>query len=280
MQIHLTGSDTVFIKLCLKLFFTSLVLSILPHLLHLNVGCTVCYCVFLYILTVAFLVYSHFILDIKYQTNSRNLFVKNLLKSGKFQALPDVPIYTTSTSSASAEVVRCLYLTCNSYQRDLFETKGYVIFVGSKSELKDFLRKKSIFGYFSKSFKYILVYTTYEEKTNGVSSLNVVPLDDIKSTFWHEWGHFLDFLNNNISKTVWFKDIYKTEKKDFYSSVSELYPNINKHSRLFKSFSNEFKNSSEYFACYYSKHHRGLVHSDYLSTLFDRLDGVSSADKH
>ena len=216
------------------------------------------------------LFYSHFLLNIKYQKGNIRKKIKRKLIN--FRHLEDVPIYFTKNQDIYVEFLRDFLFTLQKKEYSTFIEKGYIFILGTYDDLKSFNRQKGITGLFSKYNKYILLYTDGLDKENG--KFVPIPMLQFKSTFYHEWGHFVDYLNNFISDTISFQRYFYNKKQEIdnsirfmYSGNIVLYYRKNPLRNLY-----EFKSSSEYFAVNYSRFRIGLTTGDsYLDSIFENL---------
>ena len=148
-------------------------------------------------------------------------------------------------------------------QKEIFIKKGYIIVIGTPKELLNITRLKKINGVFSHYEKYILLYI--DEKTTK---------ENFESTFYHEWGHFVDYSNYYPSNTLKFKAIFFGEKQKFNSSIRFLYSNNlpyylkrNPHVNMY-----ELTSASEYFAVNYSKYKRQTLKDKRLIDIFSKIE--------
>lgn len=148
-------------------------------------------------------------------------------------------------------------------QKDVFKDKGYLIVIGTKDELKKISKIKNITGLFSHYEKYILLYI--DENTTE---------DAFESTFYHEWGHFVDYYNNYYSNTINFKKIFSKEKQAFNYSIRFLYsnnlPQYLKHHPHITMY--ELTSASEYFAVNYSKYKRNTLRDKRLIEIYNKVE--------
>ena len=137
-----------------------------------------------------------------------------------------------------------------------FEEKGFVIIVGNP------LNKKGINGVFDHIQKYIMICVEGRNE------------DDIISTFYHEWGHFLDYYWNYISDMPAFKSQFVKYKRACKKHVRDFYKlnkiKCEKKIPLLNAY--EFTSPSEYFAVNYSRHKRNELSSQFFKTIFDEID--------
>ena len=278
--IEMNGSQIKFINLCLRLLIIDVLFGILPIMLYdLTMLEMIVYYGILFITSLCCIAYCYRMIFIKYQKNSICRKTKRKLDKNNFYKLENSPIYTTYKSDGYGYFAKELYLSCKEEQRKLFEEKGYVIIVGSKEELKSFAKQKFINGYFSRVDKYILVYTESETSDKKPYDIKIVTRTVFASTFWHEWGHFIDFANNYISNSCGFIKYFNDRRSYFKHSVRFMcaglpslycrkYPKINLY---------ELSSTSEFFACKYSDYKMNRPISEYLKNIFYKLEGIESA---
>lgn len=277
----MNGSQIKYTILCIKLLILNLVFGSLPIILYdFNILEMFFYYGVLCIMSFWCLIYCYKMVYITYQDNKYSKRTIDKLHKNGFFRLGDSPVFSTYKSDGYGSLAKELYYSCKEFQRKLFEEKGYVIIVGSKEELKSFSKQRFINGYFSRIEKYILLYTDCETTDKKPYDIKIVSRTSFTSTFWHEWGHFLDFSNNYISETFCFSKFYKDVKNKFNFSVRFLCAGI--PSLYFRRYPKislyELVSSSEYFACKYSEYKRGVLLSDYLVKTFDKVEGVENVN--
>lgn len=137
-----------------------------------------------------------------------------------------------------------------------FEQKGFVIIVGNPQN------KKGINGLFDHVQKYIMICIDGRKE------------EDIIATFYHEWGHFLDYYWNYISDMPSFKSYFNSYKRSCRKHVKQFYKlnNMKCERKIPLLESYEFSSASEYLAINYSKYKRNELSSQFLYTLCDEMD--------
>lgn len=277
--VKMNGSQVKFINLCLRLLTIDILFGIVPITLYvLTVPEMIIYYGILCITSLCCIVYCYRMIFIKYQSNNICKKTRRKLDKNNFYKLEDCPIYSTYKSDGYGYLAKELYLSCKEEQRKLFEEKGYVIIVGSKLELRCFAKQKFINGYFSRVDKYILIYTECETSHEKPYDIKIMTRTAFSSTFWHEWGHFVDFSNNYISDTRGFMKYFYDRKSYFKYSIRFMCAGI--PSLYFRKYPNidlyELRNSSEFFACKYSDYRMNKPIDNYLKDVFDKLEGVEN----
>lgn len=275
----LKGSDIKFLKSIIRLIIIDVIFGLLPIFLYeLELLDYFVYYGVLIIMSVGCSLYSYGLLHISSQSSKRKKkTLKKLHKAGLYQ-LGNSPVFSTSKSDGYGSFAKELYFTCQEKQRELFENKGYVIIVGSKDELKKFSTRRFISGYFSRVDKYIMLFTDCETSEKKPYDIKIVTKTDFSRTFYHEWGHFVDFANDYVSETFGFLRYFNGIKRHYKQSVRLLcsgmpslyfrkYPKIDLY---------ELVSSSEYFASYYSIYRRESTVSKYLRNTFDKLEGIEN----
>jgi len=198
------------------------------------------------------------------------------LKKSHFQKIENYPIYTTEDSSGYGALAQELYDSIIEKQKAIFIEKGYIIIVGSKKELRCLSRDKFINGYFSKVNKYILLFTDCETSPKKPYNIKTVSISSFRMTFYHEWGHFLDYANSNISETIPFLRNFYSEKQKFKTIVRFSCAGI--PSLYFRRFPKidlyELVNNSEYFAVHYSRYRLNILYNYKLKEIFEGLERV------
>ena len=226
------------------------------------------------VVSIGCLFWCYRVINIDCLDNKENKRTLRKLEKSDFYKIENYPIYTTNNSNGYAAVIQEIYDTLNMSQRKGIENKGFVLIVGSKNELKLFSKEHFINGYFSKVGKYILLFTDCEISKEKPYTVKLLTITSFRSTFYHEWGHFVDYLNYSISESIGFKRYFNDEKSCFVASVRFLYSGMpsfylkrNPQKNLY-----ELKNSSEYFACKYSEYQRGVLLPEYLMNLFESIE--------
>lgn len=257
----------IFLKVCLLnfLFIWLFLFFCNPTLIEILV-----YIILIFIISIVNLFYCHFLLKIKYQKGKIRKKIKRRLIN--FKNLECVPIYFTGNQEKYAELLKDFLLTLQEEEYSTFIEKGYIFIVGTYQDLKSFNKQKGITGLFSKYNKYILLYTDGLDKENG--KFVPIPMLQFKATFYHEWGHFVDYLNSFISDTISFQYHYYKKKKEIDNSVRFMYSGnlcLYLRNNPLKNLY-EFKSSSEYFAVNYSRYRMGSTTGDsYLDSIFENL---------
>lgn len=175
-------------------------------------------------------------------------------------------IYYNEIPDEFSEFVNLLLTTIKKEQLDDFIQYDYKIVIGFQRELNIFCKRKNISGLFDKMHRVILLYIPDDNSISFCHSL--------KGTFYHEWGHFLDYTNNMISETMKYKGEYKKQKRFFEQRVRLLYSN-NLRMYLFQNPIHnlyELKNSCEYFAVNYSNYRLGLTCNKLYFEFFHNLE--------
>lgn len=144
----------------------------------------------------------------------------------------------------------------NEKQFQEFKDKGFLLIVG------DLLNTKNTSGLFSHGEKYIIIYTRNYSK------------QEVISTFYHEWGHFLDFYWNYISDSPTFKMYFIKNKNYINNSIRFLYGNSMFLYQSKHTYTNlyEYTSSSEYLAVNYSRWKRNELSSTFLCPIFEYMD--------
>lgn len=269
------GSNVRFIKLCFKLIFLYVAFGLFSsYCMDYSPFDLLSFHIFMIVISVCCLIWCYRIVNINCLSNklSNNTYKK--LKKSDFYQVDNYPIYTTQRSNGYAAVIEEVYQNLNPNQRKTFENKGFVIIVGSKEELKLFSKERFINGYFSRVGKYILLFTDCEISREKPYIIKSCTISSFRSTFYHEWGHFVDYANFFLSETLRFKNYYHREKSRFVTTIRFLYSGMPRFyfRRNPKSELYELKSSSEYFACKYSEYQRGVILSDYLMKLFESVE--------
>lgn len=266
----MSGSTFKFIKMSLFVVFIYIVFNTyLLSLYTLTVNEMFFSQSVMLLISILTLLYCYMILFIDFQKPSMN---KRILKKLKDFNRNGNIFYTDSAEKYYNYYMKEILSTIKESQLELFENKGYVIIIGSCDELSKFTKLKGITGLFSKTEKYILLYTDFYYKENNL--LQIVNAYNFKSTFYHEWGHFLDYANRNISYTLGFQKEFNKIRNSFRDNVRFYYSGL--PSLFFRKYPNfnlyELSSSSEYFASSYSKYKMNFNCGDYFRNVFDKIE--------
>lgn len=210
--------------------------------------------------------------NINLQNNEIKSFVSSKLKENKFYKISDFPIYCTNNSLEYASLILGYLDNINENQKQKFIEKGFVIIVEDYSNLEKWgFTKKVGDGLFDCSRKMILL--SQSPAITFFSNISRTPEVLFKKAFYHEWGHFVDYMYGLISETPKVILSYKNKKKDFKS--------VKKKSKFLKPY--ELTNAAEYFAEHYSKYktvinfnsafprYRSFVD---LTDIFDNIESI------
>lgn len=198
---------------------------------------------------------------IDFRSNKKSSKIIKKVNSLGMKECSDFPVYYSNE-----EYMHYLFNLLDKIsdkQKEIFKNKGYIIVIGTVDELKKITKIKRINGLFSHYEKYILLYI--DEKTTQA---------DFESTFYHEWGHFVDYCNYYPSNTLKFKTLFYSERQMFNSSIRFLYSNNlpyylkrNPHVNMY-----ELTSPSEYFAVNYSKYKRQTLKDKRLYDIFSKIE--------
>lgn len=198
----------------------------------------------------------------KFLMKQRN---KKLNKNFKFNI--DNLIYYNDVCEEFPEFINLLLSTVKRMQLEDFIQQDYKIVIGYQQELNILCKRKNISGLFDKMHRVILLYIPENTDISFCNSL--------RGTFYHEWGHFLDFINDMISETEKYKGEYKRQKRFFEQKVRLLYSNNLRMYFFQNPIHNlyELKNSCEFFAVNYSNYKLGLRCNKLYFEFFNILEG-------
>lgn len=208
------------------------------------------------VLTLFSILYCLPLLFIQLQRKGNTRQIKRLERDG-FSKVEGYPIYfkfpVKDDNDEKLKWYKKLYDSCSKEQREEFEKYGYIIAISNYKVLKGYTRRNCISGLFDKTTKTLYLYTDYVINGNNIvySPNNI----DIRSTFYHEWGHFIDFEYNYLSYTPIILSYYDEELNLHTDATKKLsngsilrYLKIRPRKRLY-----ELKSPSEFFAVKYSK---------------------------
>lgn len=210
------------------------------------------------------------VIDFSKQNNKENKKTLNKIKKTNLIKDNIYPIYYLEEYENYKNILIKTLETINSNQINAFIDKRYVIIIGDLKTLKIFYKSTSVKGLFGKAEKYIILYTEIKKDEENIK----ITEEDFISTFYHEWGHFVDFYNLFESNTVSFLRKFKSEKskinasiKILYSNCLEFYTRKNPHTDIY-----EYINPSEYFATNYSKYKRNKLEDNFLINVFKNIE--------
>lgn len=265
----MSGSTLRFFKMCIFIILTHFLFSM--FLLNIN-GLTLNEILFtqfiMLLISLSTLLYSYIILHIDFQKHKKN---KSVLKK-LYRFNRDNNIFYTDNIESYYFLTKDLLKTIKKEQLDLFENKGYVLVIGSAEDLSVFTKQSGIMGLFSKSQKYILLYTDFCSIRNN--RLEIVDDLTFKKTFYHEWGHFLDYAYKNISYSLDFQKKFLEARNKFKNTIRFSYVGIPDlfYKKYPKFNSHELIDASEYFASNYSKYRMNIICDDYFSEIFEKIE--------
>lgn len=157
---------------------------------------------------------------------------RSLKKYREYEKISELPIYYKPEYKEYAEVLKeCL----NSFKdKEIYKKyieKGFIIVIEDRCNRKRF---KNVAGYFDKFNKRIVLFT--EGMYGKYSSKIFIEI------FYHEFGHFIDYANGDISNNPDFLTIYR-EYKNWVSNILHTFSYYDKH---------RYKNRKEFFAEHFS----------------------------
>lgn len=181
----------------------------------------------------SFIFFSYLIIRIQ-TVDLRSNKNRCLNKYKKYHKMHDLPIYYKPKYQNYAEILReCLSEITDTDIYKKFISKGFIIIIDDRGQSK---RYNGIAGYFHKFDKRLVVFT---EGVYGKYSKNT-----FMQVFYHEFGHFIDYMNGNISNNPNFLTIYKQCKSKILN-VMNTFSNYDKY---------KYKNRREFFAESFSEY--------------------------
>ena len=218
----------------------------------------------LFIFITYLVVIRFFAWNFNLQSRKPKSSIMEKLKEYGFYQVSDFPLYCTDSSVQYAQyVVDCLK-NINENQKKQFIEKGFVIIVEDYSHFEEWgFTKKTGAGLFDCSKKMILL--SQSSIVEYISTVTRTPEFLFKKAFYHEWGHFLDYMYGLLSDTpaVYLK--YKEKKNKFIQKRKERglsnpfkLGNSDKICELIAPY--ELTNAAEYFAEQYAKYKNGLAY--------------------
>ena len=251
-----------------------LFLLFILNLIKSNIENIILVAISMFIMSFFTLIYCYIILNISFQNSKINKRVENKLQNFN----RDNNIFYSKNSEKYFLFLKDILQTIKVNQYNCFTNKGYIIIISGYNELPHSLRQKGTMGVFSRTQKYIIIYTDfYCVKENKVKSVNK---ESFKSTFYHEWGHFLDYANSNISYTRSFnKEFNKIKNRYQYAIRFSCAGIVGLFYRQYPDFNlNSLIDSSEYFATSYSEYKQGHLCELYFKNIFDKIENSCMED--
>lgn len=196
----------------------------------------------------SFIYFSYLIIRIQI-INLRSSKNRCLSRYKDYNKVHDLPIYYKPKYSDYADIlIECLSGITDTDIYKKFISKGFIIVIDDRGQSKSY---KGIAGYFHKFDKRLIVFT---EGIYGKYSKNT-----FLQVFYHEFGHFVDYANGNISNSPDFIMIYKQYKNKILN-VMNTFSNYDKY---------KYKNRREFFAESFSEYLIGKNLSDDLCLFFE-----------
>lgn len=192
------------------------------------------------LLSVLSVVYCVFTDNINLKTNKLNYKILKKVKNFKNNSRNNIYYLDEKYMKYIENAFNCI----EEKYKNIFFEKGFIIIVAAENELKENYKLNKINGLFSSSEKYILISIS-EEATER----------EIIKTFFHEFGHFVDYVNKNISFSTKFLKIYLNQKNNFVRNLKIFYKN-RKELKIHIPY--EYTKCSEFFAENYSRYKMGL----------------------
>lgn len=247
------GYNVIFLKVCIKSFFIFLLFSILEF--YLSDTILVFLKAEIYLLSVAGLTLyiCRYIMrgkKISFLENRRDRILKKT-----FQKSDRYPIYYKKNGKDFIISLELLLDTINESEWKKFEDRNFKIIIGSGSEiwrLCKFRKIDGLFDLFNKTIVICLRKDTLERYRNG----DIEIVHKVLADFYHEWGHFVDFIHDNISFTSSFVSIFTREREIFLSNLKLIYQK-NFYKSILKNSINglyAYTSPAEFFADNYQKY--------------------------
>lgn len=219
-------------------------------------------------------------LHYRYQSCKEDEQIKNRLKHNNFHKLENYPIYYEGESDKYANELKGLFDELPDNQKNHFTSKGFIIIIGKHNTLlKMHLLSKNSQGVFYCADKAISISQNTTEKHPEFA--NGIPRYMIKSVFYHEWCHFLDYYHGYISEEETVKKLYKEDKNNypvfkripFGNSLRDRIKDIILYSKTKRPY--EYKNTEEYLAVNYSNYKMDIIYNTQLIEIFDILESTT-----
>lgn len=239
-----------FLKLAILFIFWKMVMNII----YFPVNTRIIYTIFMLIASFAVFCFLYVKNDFTKINNKKTSRILKLLKKNNYKYDVKSNIYYKDEKYKDYIVEAIKNINEKQFQE--FKDKGFLLIVG------DLLNTKNTSGLFSHGEKYIIIYTKNYSK------------QEVISTFYHEWGHFLDFYWNYISDSPTFKMHFIKNKNYINNSIRFLYGNSMFLYQSKHTYTNlyEYTSSSEYLAVNYSRWKRNELSSTFLCPIFEYMD--------
>ena len=234
----------------------------------------------LFLFTAYLVAKTFYALNIDMQNSKPKQGLISKLNSLEFKRFDEFPIYYTDNSESHARYVLDYLKEVKEHQKAKFVEKGFIIVV----ENYPFMREHKLTnamgeGIFDSNQKVIFLSQSPLTYMMGESAKRANEF--FKRTFFHEWGHFLDYMYGLPSYTYEVLLEYKKAKKIFslkYHPSSLKWRlkyvmadmKLKKHNISMQPY--ELKNSGEFLAENYSKYRLHVDYEDGLSLLFEQFE--------
>lgn len=277
---NLTGTDIKYFRHLLDVSVKDVVFLVILYLFfEMNFMEYISSCVLLISVSVIAAIRLYFSLHHKYQNENQKSHIIRKLEDNDFHKLLNYPIYYMNESVEYGKIIENLFNTLTDKQKNLFISKGFSIVVGKYDKLKSMsLLPQNAQGVFDCNKKLIVL-------CQSTMSLDIVLSNGLSEetftrVFYHEWGHFLDYINDFISESSFVRKSFK-ESKDKYVYYKDIQSDFSYMDRvkiflqrLKWKFDNEYKNTEEYIADNYSYYRIGKRYKEDLKPIFDRFEGI------
>lgn len=199
----------------------------------------------------------------------KSIYRYKIHKQKKLFQIDTTNIWTDSVDEYT-DLIQSLLKTLSSQSREKFNEMGFNLVIAKRENVDRFYRSmhKGTMGFFSMNKRVLFVCKDFG-------------IDDVRKSFYHEWGHFLDLGNLAISRSMIFKEFYYKKIKE---KVNEIYEGKKLKKELYKRgivqnkfiiflkvlFWNEYKYSSseEFLAESYAEYKDGKISKNSLKDFF------------
>lgn len=206
-----------------------------------------------------------YLLNINMRTRKSNLILISNLKKLGFKKFDSYPIYYSDNNMEYVYATKLLFDSVAEYQKAMFIKKGFIIIIGFQKELNKINKERNIVGLFKLTDKYISLYV------NSSFDKNKLEMQNFTSNFYHEWGHFIDYLHKFPSEKIKFYRVYRREKENYKNKLKPMMK-IEKEGIRFQYLPYYLKNQAEFFAVNYDNYKREIKILPSLKEYFYEID--------
>ena len=234
-------SSLMYRYLLVLLSFILLSMTILNN--SVRILCWVCF----FVMSAFTFIYTLPLIFIQFKRKYPSKMIKKAQRYGFIQ-LEDLPIYYKDLTVSKIECIKNVYFSLDEEQKKAFNEYGFIFVIGSYKDLTTYIGDRPVTGLFDKTKKVIYIYTEVKNKENEIC---IPTYENLCRTIYHEWGHFLDYLNNFPSYTPFFRNKFKEESDLYFNSIRALEKDSS-FGKIKNVVPYEYTSVSEFFAVNYS----------------------------